>query len=613
MTPSSTHVWISALFISMFTLACEGDRGPVGPAGRDLTDPRPGSFRLTLLHNNDGESALLSAGSGELADYGGVHRFATVLTDARMQAQQDTDGSILVSSGDNFLAGPNFQASIVRDTFFDATAIEALDYDAICLGNHDFDFGPDLLADFIGQFAEVQYLSSNLDFTNEPALQALVDSGEIAASTTVAVGSETVGIVGATTEALRSISGPRNVIINDVAASIQAEVDTLTAAGVNKIIVISHLQSLAEDLELAPELRGVDLMVAGGGDELLARPENPLIPGSMEADTYPVRARGADGRTIYVVTTEGGYRYLGRIVVDFDDEGQVVNVVTEDSGPIRVSGADSDPDSVMGDVDLLNDVIDPVTAEVDALAQNVIGNTEVDLNGVRADIRTMETNLGNVIGDAFLWQATALSASFGVDAPQVALANGGGIRNNSVLAEGDLSELDTFSILPFSNFMTVVEDVPAIQFKEILENAVSRVEFTDGRFAQIGGFRFTYDPNGTPQIVTDDGVVTSTGTRVRSVEILDADGNVTRTVVSNGVVTSTGTIDIATVDFLARGGDQYPFRGAPFTILVGVSYQQALRNFIDEPVLTGGLEGTIRADDYPVEGSGRITPVSGAR
>ena len=112
-----------------------------------------GDFTLTILHNNDGESQLISA-SGE-PDFGGVARFKTLLDSER--AAITTDDVVLISSGDNFLAGPEFNASLDNGVpFYDTIAAESFGYDALALGNHDFDFGPDVLADFIDGFTSVQ-------------------------------------------------------------------------------------------------------------------------------------------------------------------------------------------------------------------------------------------------------------------------------------------------------------------------------------------------------------------------------------------------------------------------------------------------------------------------
>jgi 2',3'-cyclic-nucleotide 2'-phosphodiesterase (5'-nucleotidase family) len=186
-----------------------------------------------------------------------------------------------------------------------------------------------------------------------------------------------------------------------------------------------------------------------------------------------------------------------------------------------------------------------------------------------------------------------------VPAPQVALQNGGGMRDDEVVPPGPITELKTFDILPFSNFVAVVPEVSRETFKELLENAVSRVEAVDGRFAQVAGFRFTYDPAGQAQVIDPvTGAITTPGTRVRDVTL--DDGTV---LVAGGQVQPGTAINVATIDFLARGGDQYPFGGIPFTTL-GISYQQALRNY-----LTGPLGGVVTTAQYPAGGEGRITTV----
>jgi 5'-nucleotidase len=576
------------------------------------------AFWLTVIHNNDGESDLVNLGTDFLEDFGGVARFATVVDELKTEAIQgpqfdrrDRRGWVMVSSGDNFLAGPEFGVSLDNGPpFFDTIAMDLIGYDAVAIGNHDFDFGPDVLADFIEgyELTNPPYLSSNLDFSAEPRLQALVRSREIAKSVIIRERGQRIGIIGATTPALPFISSPRNVVVNEVAPAVQAEVARLQSRAVDKIILISHLQSIEEDLALATELTGLDIMVAGGGDELLANDEDVLIPADAAGTrptpfgTYPIIATDADGRSVPVVTTQGSYAYVGNLLVGFDADGEVVAVDDEYSRPVRVAADDCGgtlpcDDAVAPDADVQSQVVDPLLVELEELAANVIATTEVDLDGTRTNVRTVETNEGNLIADSLLWQASELAGSFGVDTPVVALQNGGGIRNASVIPAGDLTELDTFSMVPFPNFVAVVEDVPRDQFKDILENAVSRVEFVDGRFAQIAGFSYTWDATGTPMVIDDvTGEITQQGSRVVSV-VLD-DGTV---VVENGAVVAGDPIDVATIDFLAKGGDEYPYEDLPFTTL-GATYQQALANY-----LIDGVGGVVTAADYPSGGEGRIT------
>jgi 5'-nucleotidase len=584
------------------------------------------AFWLTVLHNNDGESELLPVPVLDEADnvigtQGGVAHFATVRKQAEIEALGTSrrggakHGVIFVSSGDNFLASPAFTASLDDGIFYDALALDKLRYDAIALGNHDFDFGPDLLAQFISEGfkrpGRPPYLSSNLDFSSEPALQELFSNGVIAKSIVVRKRGKRIGIIGATTENLPFISSPRNVIVNEVLPAVQAEVDALEANGINMIVLISHLQDVDGDVALAEQLTGVDVMIAGGGDELLANPDNLLLPSDGPGDVfgpYPIIAKDAENNNVPVVTTSGQYGYLGSLTVGFNKDGEVTTIDEENSRPIRVVSKEFQ-DGVRPSRWYEIKVEAPVAAFVADLAANMIATSEVDLDGERVNVRSEETNEGNLIADSQLWQARLVATEFGAPEPDVALQNGGGIRNDSIIPEGEITELDTFDMVPFPNFVTVVPDIPRSQFKEILENAVSRTQPGDepggtGRFAQVAGFSFVYSASGTAQELDADGNVTIPGTRVTEVALDDGTD-----IVVGGLVQAGPEINIAIVDFLARGGDQYPFRGAPFTVL-GVSYQQALSNYIQAPTADGGLGGLITEAQYPEGGENRITQIT---
>ena len=310
------------------------------------------------------------------------------------------------------------------------------------------------------------------------------------------------------------------------------------------------------------------------------------MPGDVRRGDYPAFAVGADGANVPIVTTAGDYRYLGDLDLRFNNSGDVTAV---DGRVLRVSANPADADAVSADPDIQANVIEPVREFVADLDARVVATSEVALNGRRSDIRTRETNLGNAIADSLLSAGQRLAADFGVDAPTVAFQNGGGIRNNSVLPAGTISELDTFDVLPFSNFVSVIEDVPLGTFLDVLENAVSRVEFSDGRFAQVSGFQFTYDPE---RAALD-----------RVIDVFLADGPGTQIVDGGQIVAGLGfdSLDVATIDFLANGGDGYPLKGLPFTRL-GETYQLALQTYL-------ASLGTVTADLYPVGGEGRISVV----
>lgn len=542
-----------------------------------------GGLALTILHINDAESQLL--GFGETLEYANAARWNTRM--AELQATYPTN--LVLTSGDNFLAGPEFNASIADGVSYDATALSAAGFDALCLGNHDFDFGPNYLAQFVGAFpADQTFLSCNIDFSGEPALQALVDSGRIAPSKIVTVDGVQVGIVGATTPNLPFISSPGACIVDqDVAGAIQGEVDRLTGLGVSHIVLTSHLQSVSEDLALIASVRGIDVAIAGGGDDLLANPGDLLIPGDTAAGAYPLVATDADGVDVPVITTKGQYGYIGRCTVSFDIDG---NVLSAEGGPVRVVDVTVGKDGVAGDATIQSTVIDPVSGYLAELGNTIIATSEVPLDGRKSEVRSRETNEGDLIADAFIWQATELAGAFGTPVPQVAFSNGGGIRNDSIIPAGDISALDTFDMLPFSNFITVIPSVSRETLAAAFENCYSRVlpfggsaGSGTGRFGQISGAEVVFNAD------------RPAGSRVISAILTD--GTV---IVENGAVVPGDDVPVVTVNFLADGGDEYPFAGLSYEIL-GVTYQQALQNYI-----VSGLGGLITAAEYPVGGEGRI-------
>ncbi len=541
------------------------------------------AFVLTILHNNDGESKLLPDEGSDP----GVARFVALMK--QLQAGASGSGVVTLTSGDNFLASQEFGVSLAREgPLYDSVALSGV-YDAMALGNHDFDMGPEVTARFIKGFdPAIPFLSANLDFSAEPELQALVDDGLIGGSTVIVTGGERVGVIGAVTPTLPNISSPRNVVVTPVLPAVQAEVAALAADGVNKIVLVSHLQDVAEEIELVAGLSGVDVVIAGGGDDLLRNEGDTCMPEEDAAAPYPIMIEDAAGTMVPVVTAPGGYRCIGELDVTFDADG---NVTAAEGRSVGV-GFDVEPDP-----GVQADVIEPLTAAVARISSEVIGTSEVELDGRRPMVRTVATNEGNLMADALRATATNLAEEFGSPVPDVAIQNGGGIRNDSVIPPGDITVGTTWDIAPFRNFV-VVGEVPRDVFHILLEQALDRLPGAGGQFAQVSGFTLTYDPTAPVREIARDGdcsLVGNPGGRVREV-VLD-DGTI---IVADGQVVPGDPVALATIDFLVGGGDCYPLTAIEFTKL-GVSYQQALANYVSED-----LGGKITAQDYPVGGGGRI-------
>lgn len=580
---------------------------------------------VTVLHVGDQESWLLSA-QGNLRDnagqaisfYGGIDRLATVIKNAETQATTAGRSVLKLNAGDAFLPGPRFTASISQlsngysdggQDFYDAIALRHIGFDAMVFGNHEFDLGPQVAARF-AQVSGSTYLSSNLNFSATPEFSTLKASGRVAPSKVVLTrGGHKIGLVGATTPLLPTISSPGAVNVigydaNNTEAQnlqaliplIQAEVTRLRSEeGVKTVILMSHLQNAANEINVViPALSGVDMVLSGGGHELMTDPDDLLINGGVAATftSHPVNAIDANGRTVPVLTSHFGNRYVGQVNFSVDDATGAFTGI-EGSKMMRVSGAAADADRVVGDATLQTSVVTPVSNYIAALNAQIIGTTAVKLNGpthttcaalpctFTAGVRNAETGLGNLVADAMRFAGKT----------DIAIQNGGGIRTN-ISGPGNVSVGDTFNVLPFTNLVKRAPAMNATQLKDLLEHGYGDTSPTgraNGRFPQVSGMQVVYDSRNTAR--------TTVGTGNRILRVVLDDGTV---LIDNGVVVNNSRVfSFTTIDFTAAGGDGYPFvannvvfENSPFTI----TYQEALANYIQSAKAEGGLGRGSNAD-----------------
>ena len=635
--------------------------GPPAPGPNPPPNPGPGpvdpSFRLTVLHNNDGESKYKVGDS--VRNYGGVANFRTVLDELRREANEYTDadvesgktrkGTVTISSGDNILAGLNLRASFERfdsgeGAFYDDIALGALGYDGLTIGNHEYDFGPQRLAQLIEFFpGDAPFLSANTDFSgtstpNELDLQDLFDEGRIAESTVTEKGGEEIGIIGVTPPNTPTISSPDPVTFSDqVAKEVNAEADALTEQGVDKIILSSHLQGLASERAVAPSLRNVDIIIAGGGDELLANADDKLIPNNGDpmsgfptpVGPYPVLENDSTGAGVPIVTTTGEYRYVGRLTATFDGRGRLTSVDDPRSGPVRVSARTGDEDMVAPNPFLQREVVEPLQRFSAELAARIIGSTDRVLDGGNPNpIRQRESNLGDLVADGFRY-TTNKAQDPGGPIADIAFSNGGGIRAS--IPGPQISEKSTFDVLPFDNFLVTVTGVGPDRLKRLMEHGVASLPGANGRFPQISGFRMQVDTSRPAQVLDASGNPTTPGQRIRELVLEDATpgpsaGDVP-IVTAGAIAPGAPSVNIATTNFTAgfgnggNGGDGYPFQGLAAEAATDagggfIPYQQSLFQFVTDPSTSvfdglagrdtnGDGDGEITTADYP--GTGRIT------
>ncbi len=586
------------------------------------------TFKLQLLHSSDGEG-----GSNNMANFAAVFE--------KLESQYPN--TIKISSGDNWIPGPFFNASgdrtpiepTLRNVYnshfgssssnslrtsigrIDVSVLNLLKYNAATFGNHEFDAGTSVVAEIVGYElsgtdrrwagAQFPYLSANLDFSGDAALAPLftnqilpstayllrpdtitaaVPRRKIAPATIVTINGERIGVIGATTQILESISSVGGVKVRgsktnnmaELAAFLQPFIDQIIATGVNKIILSSHLQQIALEKQLVRLLRGVDIVIAGGSSTLLADANDVLRAGDVAVDTYPLISQNADNEPALVVNVDQEWKYVGRLVVDFNAAGvldisslnSTINGVyaTTDAMVTSLHGSLATAFATGTNAARVKTLVDVVNSVIAAKDGNILGKTNVFLNGRRTDVRTQETNLGNISNDANIAIAKQYDSSV-----LVAIKNGGGIRtsigevrvnpttaiyeelppqaNSSVGKQiGDISQLDVENSLRFNNSLSLVT-VTAAQLLQLLNHGVAATVAgaTPGQFAQVGGISYSYN------------TALAAGSRIRNVAIIDSAENVLQIIAKDGIVQGNPArpIRVVTLTFLLTGGDGYPF------------------------------------------------------
>jgi 2',3'-cyclic-nucleotide 2'-phosphodiesterase (5'-nucleotidase family) len=490
------------------------------------------------------------------------------------------------------------------------------------IGNHEFDSGLDDFATMLAN-ANYPFLAVNLDFTEAqvgegvPPIEIGTDgasveenAGKVARSSWIEVGGERIGLIGrAPADFFNVIEDPdtnlpgvdfyggRNAADNQPLVSavpmVLEQVDLLTAQGVNKILLLDHAQDFTADPLGTEALYGVDVIVQAGATGFMARPEadgpfNLLREGDTSETLYPTLRLDRDGQLVAVINSDQLYRYVGNLLVDFDDQGRIV-AIDRRSGPVGTS-----PEIVSEFEELLGQDLEPPQAVSDVFSSlqqtpliqeafEVVGTTEAPLDGLRAHVRTRATNLGRLAADSTLWYAQQAFPDMGVD---IALKNGGGIRAS--ITGPSVTRLAINTALAFDNQISVVE-LSAAELLAAMENAVSRYPAADGRFPQLAGVHLVFDPN---REGISDAVLRATPSRVRTLEIV-ADGEVVDTVVEDGMLMGDPdrTFVLATNSFLVTGGDGYAALAAAAesrpSDITEIGEQQVLVEYIREAL--GGM------------------------
>ena len=523
---------LSALFLALvmaFSLAI-----PAGAANWD--DDLTG--HIVILHTND--------------VHGAIDNYASVA--ALKDAYEAAGAQVLLMD-----AGDFSQGSTSVNVSEGATAVELMNmagYDVATTGNHEFDFG----------YANLKTLMESADFPILAA-DAFTAEGDLAMdgdNLTFQLGDVTVGVFGLATPETATKAHPAKLegvtflAEDELFACAQEQVDELTAAGCDYIIALGHLGIDAESagnrsIDLLENVTGIDVFIDGHSH-------------STQSDiAEETNGTGMVGNT---VLTSTGTQLESVGVVDIAADGTI------DASTISMEDVNATegftPDQAI--VDRVAEINDQIEEELGV----VIGSSEVDLNGVKEEVRAGETNLGDLVADAMLWRA-------GLDNENVvaAITNGGGIRAS--IAAGDITKKSVNNVLPFTNTLYVVE-VTGAELLEALEASTFCTPEPVGGFPQVAGIEFTintgaaYDAGETYPDSTYAGP-----NSINRVTILTVGGqafDVDATFVTN--------------DFLAAGGDTYyAFKAAASGYDTGILLDQVVMDYITEE-----LDGTVTAARY---------------
>ena len=501
---------------------------------------------IVILHTNDVHGAISS--------------YAKV---AALKAEYEAKGAevLLMDAGDYIQGEPYVSVSQGE------TAIRLMNYvgyDVATIGNHEFDYGYENLAE-LAAAAEFPIIAANVMYNGKTAFEANkvfeLESGV------------KVGVFGLSTPETATkahpgkIKGVTFLSGDDMNKAAQAQVDELTAAGCDYIICLGHLG--IDDSSKG--YRSVDLLEAVTGIDV-------FIDGHSHSSLDDVKALvGEDCKVGDTLLTSTGTKLatVGAVVISEDG----------------ISIESVDLEKYEGSDDVVEEAAQLVIDEVDAAYGEVFAKSEVELCGEKAPgNRTEETNNGDLIADAILWQAKKDGSLPVADENVIAITNGGGIR--AAIAAGDITKKDVNTVLPFGNTVAYVT-VKGSVLLEALEASTYCTPEAVGAFPQVAGIEFTVDTSKA----YDQGEQYPGSTYYAPASI----NRVTIESINGKAFDPEATYVVVANDFLAAGGDTYYAFSVSTSVDTGIPMDEAVMSYITEE-----LKGVVTAEKYG-EPQGRIT------
>jgi 5'-nucleotidase len=392
------------------------------------------NVKVTLLQVND----VYQFAPVDQGTKGGLGRVLTL----KKSIQQENPNTLFLMAGDTI------SPSVESITYKGAQMIEAwnsvgLDY--ATFGNHEFDFGPDVLKARIKE-SKFGWVAANvIDTTTNKTF------ADVPPYVVREFGGVKIGIFGLVLPETKITSKPgNNVEFRNPCDTAKEMVSQLHAQGVKVIIALTHL-SMREDKEVA-RCADVDLIIGGHEHSLL----------ESHAGSAPIFKMTSDARE------------LGRIDLNISPTTGELESIDWKVIPV---------DSTTPEATEFSAIYKKYAALLAELAKP-IGRTTVKLDARSAENRNQETNVGNFIADAFRRSL----------ASDVGLMNGGSVRADTIIGPGRLTTRDLLSILPFKNSLVKIE-ITGATLRATLEHGVARSaeDAEPGRFPQVSGVHFSFD------------------------------------------------------------------------------------------------------------------------
>lgn len=468
-------------------------------------------YTLHILHINDFHSRMepINASDstcGTEAEekgecFGGIARVASKIKELRDQLQADGQNVVVLDAGDQY------QGSLFYTTYKGKDTVEfmqAIGFDAMAVGNHEFDDGPEglaVLADGVG----FPVVSGNLDLSQSDVLRDRIDD-----VLTLEIGGEKIGIVSALAMDTPETAAPGDkVVFQDDLESLKADVAELTESGVNKIIALTH-SGYARDLEFAGQVVGIDAVVGGHSHTLLGDMDGAAGP-------YPTIVTNTDGDEVPVATAYAYGKYLGHLTLTWDDKGKLTGI---EGAPILLDT------SVTPDPQIAARVAE-MAEPIEELRQKVVARISAPIDGDRTSCRVRECEMGNVVASAMLDRVRDQGVA-------IAIANSGGLRAS--IDAGPVTMDEVLTVLPFQNTLSTFQ-LKGADVIAALENGASQYEESAGRFAQVAGLKYSVDP------------AAAAGSRISEVLVQDGTDWVP--------IDRSATYGIVSNNYIRNGGDGY--------------------------------------------------------